>query len=154
MNIINVTYYVAEDGQRFTVENECKAYEADLNKTNEIMSILGTNEPIINNSGIAIKHDPNVVKIAMRRFLLEVCKPAFSDSEYGKQIIQEVADGERHPSHVARFLDDTSYKGKLYNNTFFRFECINMESGLEYCQPYYACNESDFKGKVIDPKFD
>ena len=61
--------------------------------------------------------------------------------------MDEIADGSRHQSHIGYIFDDMP-QYPILNHTFFRFECINMESGIEYCQPYYKEHENEFKGVI------
>lgn len=142
-----IIQFESRDGEIFSNKKECQAYEDVLDKTDEIMSTLKDNSKV--SSDIAVKQDIDTVKTAFRRFLFEVCLPAFSDWEWAHKIIKETAEGTRHNSWVARLLSDNPDKGKVYWETYFRFLCINPESGIEYQQPYYVEHEGEFKGEVI-----
>lgn len=140
-----IIIYEARDGEEFYDKTKCQNYETVLDKIDEIMSELRDDSNV--SCSVAIRQNVETVKKVLNRFLLEVCEPAFSDSEY-KKWIQEVADGTRHMSYVARLLSDNRSKGKAYYHTCFRFMCINMESGIEYEQPYYAEHEDEFEGVI------
>lgn len=138
-----VIIYEAYDGTEFRDKNMCMEYDSYIEKANEIMSQLRVRK---SDSNYAVRQDVSVVKKAMKQFFDEVAKPLL-DSETLSTIMDEIADGSRHPSHIAYIFNEmTQYP--ILNHTFFRFECINMESGIEYCQPYYIKHENEFKGVI------
>lgn len=48
----------------------------------------------------------------------------------------EVANGDRHLSHIGRLIYDSIYK--VLKDAYFRFECIDIKTGYEFQQPYYV----------------
>ena len=64
-----------------------------------------------------------------------------------KHIFDDTANDNAHPSHAERILSDSGYECLCHTN--YRFRCMNMNSGIEYEQPYYATHEDEWKGKIL-----
>lgn len=135
--------YVANDGAQFNRPEECLAYECYLNKTNEIMSKL---KPRKDEEGYAVRQDIDTVKQTMKDFFDNVGKPLVG-WDLAKRMMDDTAKGIRHISHIVRLFSELP-EYPVLSNTFYRFTCISMQSGIEYEQPYYASHENEFKGVV------
>ena len=138
-----ITIYQAVDGTRFDSKGDCEYYESVIDNVNNIMSRLRQNNEV--SSRIAIRQDIEVVREVKYDFFL-ICAeaiPSFS------QWFKEVADGTRHISHAGRVLSDYSHVFPILYDSYFRFECINDYSGVEYEQPYFANHEIEFHGVII-----
>lgn len=138
-----ITIYKAVDGTRFDRKADCEYYESICKNVSNIMARIRPNEDI--SSRIAIRQDIDVVREVKQDFFL-ICAeviPFFS------QLFKEVANGTRHISHAGRILSDYSKDFPILYSTYYRFECINYCSGVEYEQPYFANHEIEFDGVII-----
>lgn len=138
-----ITIYKAVDGTRFDSEYDCEHYESVIDKANNIMSRLRPNDEI--SSNVAIRQDSDVVTEVKRDFFL-LCAEVIPSY---KRWFSEVANGIRHISHAGRVLSDYSQDFPILYKLYFRLECINDCSGIEYEQPYSANHEIEFKGVII-----
>jgi len=138
-----ITIYKAFDDTRFDSKADCEYYESICKNVSNILVKLRPNEDV--SSCIAIRQDTDVVREVKQDFFL-ICAeaiPSFS------QWFKEVADGTRHISHAGRILSDYSKDFPILYSTYYRFECINDCSGVEYEQPYFANHEIEFDGVII-----
>ena len=135
--------YKAVDGTRFDSKNDCESYESVIDNVNNIMSRLRPNDEI--SSNVAIRQDSDVVIEVKKDFFLLCAEviPSF------KQLFSEVADRKRHISHAGRILSDYSDDFPILYKSYYRIECINQISGVEYEQPYFANHETEFDGVII-----
>lgn len=138
-----ITIYVAKDGTRFDEKTNCEYYESIIDNVDRIMSRLRDNTDV--SSVLAIKQDVSEVKSALEDFM-RICGEVIPSYRH---LFLQVGCGERHISHAGRILSDYSSSYPMLYDTFFRFECINEKSGIEYEQPYYALHEEEFKGQII-----
>jgi len=140
--MVEITIYKAVDGARFESKCDCEHYESVIDKANNIMSRLRPNDEI--SSNVAIRQDSDVIKEVKRYFFL-LCAEVIPSE---KQWFSEVANGIRHISHAGCVLSDYSHDFPILWKLYFRLECINDFSGVEYEQPYFANHESEFKGVI------
>jgi len=138
-----IRIYIAVDGTRFDSKGNCEYYESVIDNVNNIMSRLRPNKEV--SSRIAIRQDVDVVREVKQDFFLICAEVIHSYS----QLFKEVACGTRHISHAGRILSDYSKDFPILYDSYFRLECINDCSGIEYQQPYFVNHEIDFKGVVI-----
>lgn len=138
-----ITIYGAVDGTRFDSKSDCEYYESVIDNVNNIMSRLRPNDEI--SSNVAIRQDSDVVIEVTQDFFL-ICAeviPSFKD------LFMQVANNERHISHAGRILSDYINDFPILYKTYYRIECINQISGVEYEQPYFANHEIEFEGVII-----
>lgn len=140
--MVEITIYEAVDGTRFNSKGDCEHYESVIDKANNIMSRLRPNDEI--SSNVAIRHDFNVVTEVKKDFFLLCAEVIPSYNQW----FSEVANGIRHISHAGRVLSDYSHDFPVLWKLYFRLECINDFSGVEYEQPYFANHECEFKGVI------
>ena len=135
--IKEVTIYVGTDGSRFETIKEAERYEALYEKCEKIMGQLRVRE-----KDYAVRQDINLVKKVFAEFMDLCCKtiPLY------KYTFTGVKNGDVHPIWAQRVITD--YGARCLENAFYRFDCINMESGIEYEQPYYVNHESEWKLEI------
>ena len=138
-----ITIYKAVDGTRFDSKYECEYYESVIDNVSNIMSRLRPNDEI--SSNVAIRQDSDVV-IEVKQDFFMLCAEVIPSY---KQLFSEVANRIRHISHAGRVLSDYSHDFPILYNVYFRLECINDCSGVEYEQPYFANHEIEFHGVII-----
>ena len=136
--IKEIIHYVTDDGSEFDNYKDAQEYEALYEKCEKIMSQL---KPYVERK--AVRQDIGTVKKAYKEFM-ELCAetmPSFKD------IFLKTADGIAHPSHAERVIGD--YDFKCLCEADFRFMCTNMDSGIEYEQPYYVNHQNEWKGEIL-----
>jgi hypothetical protein len=138
--IKEITIYETTDRSRFESHREAVEYEKLYERCNEIMQVLRDRE-----DDCAVRQDIKDVKNAFEK-LMSLCAEKIPDF---KSTFNKVSRGEAHQSWAARILSDYSSEYRCLYHSFFRFECINMVSGIEYEQPYYAAHESEWKGEIL-----
>lgn len=138
-----ITIYKAVDGTRFDRKADCEYYESIYKNVSNIMSRLRPNDEI--SSNVAIRHDSDVVVEVKEDFFL-LCAEVIPSY---KQLFSEVANRIRHISHAGRVLSDYSHDFPILYDSYFRLECINDCSGVEYEQPCFVNHEIEFKGIII-----
>ena len=135
--IKEIMIYETTDGCRFNTEKEAEKYESLYEKCEKIMSQL---RPHIDIG--AVQQNIESVKRAFNEFM-DLCADAIPS--YKKTFIG-VKEGNIHLSWAQRVISDYGIDCLL--NTFFRFSCTNMISGVEYEQPYYVKHESEWKKMI------
>ena len=95
---------------------------------------------------LAIEQDFDVVKSAFKD-LMELCIEEFPQLD--GRVFKEVASGQRHISHANYLLQEYSDRYPTLLRLFHRFMCININTGIEYEQIYFAEYPQDFEGKVL-----
>lgn len=130
--IKEITIYEA-NGVRFDDLNSAIKYE-DL--CDEIECIMSRLEPRTEEIEDALDYGKQNIKVVESciKDLCMLCAKIFPDY---KQLFIEVANGDRHISHIGRLLDDT-HEYPILRETYFRFDCIDMKTGYEFQQPYFA----------------
>ena len=126
--------YKAEDGRIFSTMAACERHETLLRKVVPVMAPLprikiGTRQ--------YYQHDPAALT-AVWSDLWELVLEEHGESwpEWKKYSAEEV-----HPqSIVGRVLSD--YNTPLYD-AWYRFMCIDMDTGREYNQPYYVSHTQE-----------
>ena len=139
-----IILYEANDGVRFELECDCVYHEAFCDKVEEINKRLRKNEEI--DGTLAIEQDLDVVRSAFKD-LMELCAEEFPQLD--GRVFKEVASGQRHISHANYLLQEYSDQYPTLRRLFYRFMCIDINTGIEYEQSYFAQNPQDFKGKVL-----
>jgi len=138
--IKEITIYETTDRSRFESHREAVEYEKLYERCNKIMAVLRNRE-----DGCAVKQDLHDVKNVLKN-LMSLCSEVIPDF---KSTFDKVSRGEAHQSWAARILSDYSSEYRCLYKSFYRFECMNQVSGIEYEQPYYALHESAWEGKVL-----
>ena len=138
--IKKITIYETTDRSRFESHRKAVEYEKLYGLCNEIMQVLRDRE-----DDCAVRQDIKDVKNAFEK-LMSLCAEVIPDF---KSTFDKVATGKAHPSWAGRILSDYSTEYRCLYKSFYRFECINMVSGIEYEQPYYVSHESAWEGKVL-----
>lgn len=138
--IKEITIYETTDKSRFESHRKAVEYEKLYERCNEIMKVLRDRD-----SDCAVRQDINDVQNAKKN-LMSVCAEVIPDF---KSTFEKVSNGEAHSSWAGRILSDYSTEYRCLYKSFYRFECINKVSGIEYDQPYYASHESEWKGDVL-----
>ncbi len=150
MKAINqVIEYVADDGTVFRDQAKCLIHDKRVVEMAKIMSPLGK---IPSNGGCAfengtgwIEHDRDTV-IKVIKAILKMAKKTMDH----KWIDQTSADVEKiSPTWVGRLFDDSG--DRILYGAWRRIMCIDMKTGNEYGQPYYALNPSKAEGSGIKP---
>ena len=95
---------------------------------------------------LAIEQDLDVVKRSFKD-LMELCIEEFPQLD--GRVFKEVASGQRHISHANYLLQEYSDQYPTLRRLFYRFLCIDMNTGIEYEQSYFAKYPQDFNGKVL-----
>lgn len=134
-----VEVWEAQDGKRFDDIASADYYDSLIDWRNEVMSKL---RPHVDDG--AVQQDVEEVKKAFGEFM-DLCAHVIPDYE---EWFQGVKEGKRHLSHVQYLLADNSTEYPFLWKTWFRFDCINMTSGIEYGQPYYVEHEDEWKWLV------
>ena len=134
-----VEVWEAQDGKRFDEHIDATYYDSIIDWCSEVMSKLRPHE-----EGGAVQQDVEEVKKAYAEFM-DLCAEVLPKN---KDWFQGVKKGRRHPSHVQYLLSDYSTDYPILWKTLFRFDCINMTSGIEYYQPYYVEHEDKWKWGV------
>lgn len=131
--IREITIYEA-NGVRFDDFNSASEYEDLCEDIERIMSRLKPRTEEIENCLDYGKQNIVVVKSCIKDFCVR-CSKLFPDYE---KWFTEVANGDRHISHIGWVISNSEYR--IIYDAYFRFQCINMETGFEFQQPYYASN--------------
>jgi hypothetical protein len=128
-----VTRYQSEDGKEFVDKNECEKYDMLLSNCKRINDILKPKPEGCDffNSGESIQQNIEDVK-DFKRHIVQACS-SYIDHQY----VRDVANGERHISHLSRLVCDKQISP--INRLFYRLECID-KNGKEYGQPYFNNN--------------
>lgn len=134
--------YVADDGTRFDNEENCRRYEHICRKINLIMQDL---RPRNNEYNLAVWQDITIVKNAYKNFM-SICADILPDFA---KTFEKCASGARHQSQASYIISDFWQDFPILDNVNYRFECIDMNTGVEYEQPYFAAHPKEFKGKII-----
>lgn len=136
--IKKVTIYETTDGCRFNTEKEAEKYESLYEKCEIIMGQL---RPRVDDG--AVQQDAKLVKKALSEFM-DLCIETLSPY---KNTFIGVKEGSTHPSWAGRIISD--YGIKCLCEAFYRFQCTNMVSGIEYEQPYFVEHESEWDKEII-----
>lgn len=128
------------NGKRFNDKNEAIAYEKLCKKIKSIMAKLLPRTKEIEEGRDYNKHNLDTLKECFKDFCLECAKVLPKSSDWFMQTIS----GERHFSHIGRLLSDYSSKYPILYEAYFRFSCINFDTGFEFQQPYWANHQEEF----------
>ena len=137
--ITEAKYYVTDDGSEFDTYKKAQEYEKLYEKCKMIMSQLNE-EPT---EKYAIQHDIVIIKKAYEDFM-NLCGKIIPSYKY---VFDDTANGKAHPSYASRIISDFDYECLCHAD--YRFRCMNMNSGIEYEQPYYVTHENEWKGKIL-----
>ena len=134
-----IKIYQCEDGTRFNNEYEAAKYEECSKHMDAIeMGYLGVRCEKELHERVPKQH--SLAKVQL--FKEEICKAAAEYIPEWEKIFLECADGSRHISHAQRIISD--YNLKMFDAAFFRLACIDMNTGIEYEQPYYALHPEEW----------
>ena len=128
------------NGKRFDDKNEAIAYEKLCKKINSIMSQLLPRTKEIEEGRDYNKHNLDTLNGCFKAFCLECAKVLPKSSDWFMQTIS----GERHMSHIGKLLDDNSDNYPILYEAYFRFSCIDFNTGFEFQQPYWVSHQEEF----------
>lgn len=134
-----IMVYVA-NGKRFDDPIEALAYERLCDRVDDIVWRLTPRSESLEKGHDYYKHDLSVVKDCFKKFCV-LCSEVIPSY---KEWFLQTANGDRHISHIGRILSDYSHDYPILNKTLFRFECISLENGYEFQQPYYVTHQEEF----------
>jgi hypothetical protein len=123
----------AEDGSVFSDYDDAYEYEALCQAVNVIMRQLGPS-PVLEDNDY-IEHESSTV-LLVRDSFLRLAKTQYENDDLFDVQIETTGHNQ---TMVGRIIDDSD--NKILNSTWSRFMSINMTTGHEYSQPYYAMNE-------------
>lgn len=125
--------YKAKDGTEFTNEKNCIEYEQTIERVDRIMARLpklpkDDGCSFANGHGF-IQHDKDVLISVWNDLLDEFLK------KIDHQWLSE-SNMKAHPNYVGRLVDD--YGIRPYSSSWYRMQCIDINTCKEYGQPFYA----------------
>lgn len=134
-----ITVYEVE-GKRFDREEDAQAYEHLYQRVRKVMSLLKPRTQEVEDCLVYLEHGKEELNTALK-LLMGICGEVIPS---WKEWFDQVAKGERHISHAGRIISECDYP--IIRNEFFRFMCIDFETGYEFQQPYFASHpEEAFK---------
>jgi hypothetical protein len=136
--IKEIIHYVTDDGSEFDNYKDAQEYETVYQRCEEIMSQLN---PYVD--GKVIRQDIETVKKAYKEFM-GLCGEIIPQHKW---VFDGVINGTIHQSHAERVLSD--YDIECLCRAVYRFMCTNMDSGIEYEQPYYVNHQNEWKGEIL-----
>lgn len=130
-----ITLYQANDLSRFENEQDCLKYEQICLEVKEAIKLISEKNKILDSRrDIRRVHSPKDVRTAFNNFM-DICikyipihKTSFNNVKKGVPF-----------KYIDWMIDDSQLK--CLRDTFYRFLCINFNSGYEYCMPSFANNE-------------
>ena len=128
------------NGKRFDDLEEAKAYEVICENVDEIVCILLPRTKEVDEGADCLKQDVDFLKTCFRSFCF-LCSRVIPD---WKDWFTQVANGDRHFSHIGRILSDYSDDFPVLWSTYCRFCCIDFENGYEFQQPYFVTHQEEF----------
>lgn len=131
-----ITKFVAADGREFNDSARCEMYERRLEIAAETMKVLG-DRPTLGHWRY-VQHDAKIVN-AVKNELLDRMREAHPSWSWGDSKNEDIGTG----NIVGRYCDDNDSPFKA---AWWRLMCINLTSGREYDQPYFANHESEATG--------
>jgi hypothetical protein len=131
-----VTYYITDEGEKFLSESECRERERVNSRIRKILSPLGERPAL--SGELYITHDTNLVYEVRNNFL----SYAETVNDWG-DLVDHFDAARRQRAHnqtfVGRIIDDSNIPE--LRRAWHRFMSIDMHTGNEYNQPYYALQE-------------
>lgn len=128
------------NGKIFENYEDANNYERLCKKVNGIMSqLLPRTEGV--EKGIDFnKHNKETLNGCLKAFCKACaeCIPSFKDW------FIEVINGDRHISHMGRILGDCNSDYPILYDAYYRFSCIDFETGFEFQKPYYVIHQDEF----------
>lgn len=147
--IKKIEIYECGDGTRFDDEERAQRYEDTRVELRAVeRKYLGPRAEEVKR-GKGTQEHPIENVIAYRK---EICRIAGEYIPSSKWVFDGCGDGTRHISHANRVVSDCDVK--MLDVAFFRLNCINLSSGREYEQPYYALHPEeweDYYEKYVKP---
>ena len=128
------------NGKRFDSYEEALKYEKLCKKVGSIMSQLLPRTKEIEQGTDFNKQNKETLNGCFKAFCQECAKqiPSF------EQWFTETVNGTRPISYIGRILSDYSHKFPCLYDAYFRFSCIDFNTGFEFQQPYYVTHQDDF----------
>ena len=131
-----ITVYECSDGTRFDSEAKAEKYDNLLSKLKDIESKYLGKSP--NGNTYTKQHNLEDV----HQYKLAICKAAAEYFPRYAKVFEECGIGTRHMSHAQYYIQD--YNATALLQAFYRLECIDEKSGIEYEQPYYATHPEEW----------
>ena len=130
------------NGKRFNTYEEAYEYDVLCDRVNTIMNALPERTKEVEIGETYINHkDINVVKNTFKEFI-KICREVLPYEHLNKSFDNTIKAGHPVCNSAAYYINDCDYP--ILSNTYYRFCCINFESGNEYNQSYYVNHESEF----------
>lgn len=133
------TYEV--NGRRFDKYDEAVAYDVLCDEINTIMCPLQERNEEVKNGELCITQDVEIVRTAFKKFI-ELCDRVF-EGKYTDKFNVLIEKGRPGATSADYLISNYDYC-HIITDTYYRFQCINFDSGREYQQPFYVNHEEDF----------
>lgn len=137
----SITKYVADDGNEFASEADCRQYEAMCEQVQRAIGRLARKPDLtgreFENGGGYLQHDPNTVT-EVRAELLRVANAAMPHRWFE----QSLADPTANPSWVGHLIGKMGYL--CLWKAWDRISCTRSD-GREYGHPYFAAHPDEAK---------
>ncbi len=127
-------------GKRFDEYNDALKYEYLYEEVEKIMSDLPPRSEAVENGTDVVKHDVSTLNKCLKAFC-NICAEHITPF---KQWFIDVVNGDLHISHIGRILSDYRSDFPILYKTYYRFDCIDFETGIEFQQPYYVTHQDEF----------
>lgn len=128
------------NGKRFDSYEEALKYEKLCEKIDGIMSQLLPRTKAIEQGTDFNKYNKETLNGCLKAF----CQECAKQIPTWEQWFTETANGTRHLSHIGRILSDYSHDFPCLYDAYFRFSCIDFNTGYEFQQPYYVTHQDEF----------
>ena len=134
-----ITYEV--NGRRFDKYDEAVAYDVLCDEINTIMRPLQERNEEVKNGELCITQNKDILNTAFRKFV-ELCD-RFFEGKYTADFNLLIEKGRPGDTLAYYIISNYGYN-HIITDTYYRFQCINFDSGREYQQPYYVNHEEGF----------
>ena len=127
-------------GKRFDEYDDALKYEYLYEEVEKIMSDLPPRSKAVENGTGVVKHDVSTLNKCLKAFC-NICAEHITPF---KQWFIDVVNDDLHISHIGRILSDYRSDFPILYKTYYRFDCIDFETGIEFQQPYYVIHQDEF----------
>lgn len=129
------------NGIRFDNYDEAVAYDVLCDEVNAIMAPLQERNKEVERGELCITQNKDTLNTTFRKFI-ELCD-RFFEGKYTAHFNILIEKGRPGGTRADYIISEYSYN-HIITNTYYRFKCINFDSGREYQQPYYVNHEEEF----------
>ena len=126
------------------IESYKNHIEKKMEVDNRVKAIMNWLNERPKDGDTAVRQSKTLLQSVFEEFM-KYCDDLFD----ARGVLREVAEGRRHFTHAQRLMSD--YKGdyKEVDDAFFRFECTDFSTGIEYPQPFYVRRPAEFHGRIV-----